>query len=51
MITNCAVDLTTIHRDPFDRMIIATALINDAVLLSLDGIFHHYPELQGRLLK
>ena len=51
IIANRAVDLTAIHRDPFDRMIIATALVHDAMLLSLDGVFHHYPELQGRLLK
>ena len=51
IIANRAVDLTAIHRDPFDRMIIATALVYDAMLLSLDGVFHHYPELQGWLLK
>lgn len=51
IIANRAVDLTAIHRDPFDRMIIATALAYGAMLLSLDGVFHHYPELQGRLLK
>ena len=51
IIANRAVDLTAIHRDPFDRMIIATALAYGAMLLSLDGVFHHNPELQGRLLK
>lgn len=50
-VINRAVDLAAIHRDPFDRMIIATALIRDAGLISLDGVFHHYPELQGRLLE
>lgn len=49
-ITSHAVDLAAIHRDPFDRMIIATTLIHDAKLISLDGVFHHYPELQNRLL-
>lgn len=48
-IASLAVDLTAIHRDPFDRMIIATTLIHDAVLISLDGVFHHYPELRDRL--
>lgn len=49
-VTSYAVDLAAIHRDPFDRMIIATTLIHDANLISLDGVFHHYPELQNRLL-
>ncbi len=46
-----AVALTAAHRDPFDRMIIATALEHDAMLASIDGLFVHYPELTGRLLK
>ncbi len=46
-----AVTLTPAHRDPFDRMIIATALENDGMLASVDGLFVHYPELTGRLLK
>lgn len=50
-IANLAVDLASIHRDPFDRIIIATTLIHDAALLSLDGVFHHYPELRDRLLQ
>ena len=45
-----AVGLTDIHRDPFDRIIIATALELDASLASLDGHFRHYPELTGRLI-
>lgn len=49
-IASLAVDLAAIHRDPFDRMIIATTLIYDANLISLDGVFHHYLELQDRLL-
>jgi len=49
-IASLAVDLAAVHRDPFDRMIIATALIHDATLISLDGVFHHYPELRDRLL-
>ena len=46
-----AVNLTPAHRDPFDRMIIATALEHDAMLASIDGFYVHYPELTGRLLK
>lgn len=45
-----AVELPEIHRDPFDRIIIATALELDASLISLDGYFADYPELLGRLL-
>lgn len=49
-IASLAVNLTAVHRDPFDRMIIATALFYDAKLISLDGVFQHYPELQDRVL-
>jgi PIN domain nuclease of toxin-antitoxin system len=49
-ITCRAVDLTDIHKDPFDRMIIATALDYEAKLMSVDGHFKNYPELQGYLL-
>lgn len=49
-IASLAVNLTAVHRDPFDRMIIATALSYDAKLISLDGVFQHYPELQDRVL-
>ncbi len=45
-----AVELPEIHRDPFDRIIIATALTLDATLASIDGHFPAYPELAGRLL-
>ncbi|MEI7606102.1 MAG: PIN domain-containing protein [Rhodospirillaceae bacterium] len=45
-----AVALTEVHRDPFDRIIIATALDLDARLASLDGQFRNYPELSGRLI-
>ncbi|MBI4518803.1 MAG: type II toxin-antitoxin system VapC family toxin [Deltaproteobacteria bacterium] len=31
------------HRDPFDRLLIAQALVEDAVLLSKDPIFAGYP--------
>lgn len=45
-----AVQLSDLHRDPFDRIIIATALTLDATLASVDGNFPAYPELAGRLL-
>jgi PIN domain nuclease of toxin-antitoxin system len=45
-----AVELTEVHRDPFDRIIIATALELDAKLASIDGHFANYPELAGHLL-
>ncbi|WP_411727250.1 type II toxin-antitoxin system VapC family toxin [Methyloglobulus sp.] len=49
-ITCRAVDLSDIHKDPFDRMIIATALNYQAKLMSVDSHFKNYPELQGYLL-
>ena len=49
-IASRAVELTDIHRDPFDRIIIATALELDGQLASIDGHFPAYPELAGRLL-
>lgn len=45
-----AVNLADIHRDPFDRIIIATALELDAQLISVDGIFASYPELADHLI-
>jgi PIN domain nuclease of toxin-antitoxin system len=38
------------HKDPADRIIIATALAHEARLASLDSIFPQYVELQNRLL-
>lgn len=49
-IASRAVDLTERHRDPFDRIIIATAIELGGKLASLDGAFRDYPELAGRLL-
>ncbi|MBK8047075.1 MAG: type II toxin-antitoxin system VapC family toxin [Anaerolineales bacterium] len=49
-ITVRAVELSDIHRDPFDRIIIATAIELGASLASIDGHFVSYPELAGRLL-
>ena len=31
------------HKDPFDRLLIAQALVEDAILLSADPIFSQYP--------
>jgi PIN domain nuclease of toxin-antitoxin system len=38
------------HKDPADRLIIATALERNTRLASLDSVFSLYTELQGRLL-
>jgi PIN domain nuclease of toxin-antitoxin system len=45
-----AVRLTSIHRDPFDRIIIATTIDLGGILASVDGHFDAYPELDGRLI-
>ncbi len=49
-IARIAVQLPEHHRDPQDRLIIATALAHDAFLISADEKFPLYHELQGRLL-
>ncbi len=49
-IANCAVILPEIHRDPADRIIIATALVHGAKLASIDSVFPNYRELQNRLV-
>jgi PIN domain nuclease of toxin-antitoxin system len=46
-----AVNLSPIHKDPFDRLIIATAVAYDAKLASVDRCFSDYPELADRLLR
>ncbi len=45
-----AVDLTDIHKDPFDRLIIATALNYQCGLISADANFPRYPELGNSLI-
>lgn len=45
-----AVRLSEHHRDPFDRLIIATALELNGRLASVDNKFPAYPELAGCLL-
>ncbi len=46
-----AVDLSPVHKDPFDCLIIATALEYGAKLASVDGSFAQYSELENCLLK
>lgn len=46
-----AVNLTPVHRDPFDCLIIATALAYKAKLASIDGLFSQYAELDTYLMK
>jgi PIN domain nuclease of toxin-antitoxin system len=38
------------HRDPADRFIIATALLADCQIMSFDGQFKFYAELDNRLI-
>jgi PIN domain nuclease of toxin-antitoxin system len=46
-----AVYLSPIHKDPFDRIIIASVLEHQAELASIDGNFPKYPELQSLLMQ
>ena len=46
-----SVDLSPVHKDPFDRLIIATALEYEANLASMDGLFSQYSELDTCLMK
>jgi PIN domain nuclease of toxin-antitoxin system len=46
-----AVELSPVHKDPFDRLIIATALEYGAKLASVDGLFSQYSELEACLMK
>lgn len=45
-----AAGLPMIHGDPIDRLIIATSLENALALMSIDGQFTHYTELQSLLI-
>jgi PIN domain nuclease of toxin-antitoxin system len=45
-----AVNLSPIHKDPFDRIIIATALEYQAKLASIDTLFSKYSELKNYLM-
>jgi PIN domain nuclease of toxin-antitoxin system len=46
-----AANLPEHHRDPADRLIIATTIQLNAHLLSLDGSFPAYSELAGKLVQ
>ena len=46
-----AVSLPEHHKDPVDRIIIATAIEHQAQLVSVDGRFPDYQELTGLLVK
>jgi PIN domain nuclease of toxin-antitoxin system len=35
--------LPAVHKDPFDRLLIAQAIIDAATLLTADSVFAHYP--------
>lgn len=45
-----SVNLPGHHKDPADRIIIATAIRFDARVASVDSAFRHYAELGNRLL-
>jgi PIN domain nuclease of toxin-antitoxin system len=45
-----AVNLSAIHKDSFDRLIIATSLEYGAKLASVDTLFSKYPELENILM-
>jgi PIN domain nuclease of toxin-antitoxin system len=46
-----AVNLSPVHKDPFDRLIIATALAYRAKLASIDGLISQYLELDTYLMR
>ncbi len=49
-ITVRAINLSPIHKDPFDRLIIATTLEYGAKLASIDSLFFRYAELKNILM-
>ncbi|MBF0232785.1 MAG: type II toxin-antitoxin system VapC family toxin [Desulfamplus sp.] len=49
-IASKAVALPEHHKDPHDRIIIATAVLYNSLLISFDKIFPLYNELQGLLI-
>jgi PIN domain nuclease of toxin-antitoxin system len=40
-----AAELPQIHRDPFDRMLIAQAIVERLTVITGDGVFRRYPRL------
>lgn len=49
-IAHLSVKLPEHHKDPHDRLIIASALLNGCQLASVDGKFSLYKELDGLLI-
>ncbi len=49
-VAEIAVELPEHHRDPHDRLIIATAIFYDAHLVSADQKFPQYSEIQEKLI-
>lgn len=49
-ISRLAGTLPEYHKDPADRIIIATALYHSLKLMSLDSLFSDYQELAGQLV-
>ena len=45
-----AVALSPVHRDPFDRLIMATTLVNGGRLASVDSLIRQYPEMSESLI-
>lgn len=45
-----SVALSSVHKDPADRIIIATTIVHDGLLASIDSVFPAYPEIDGRLI-
>ena len=41
-----AADLPLVHRDPFDRLIVATALVHGLVILTSDQVMPKYPQVK-----
>lgn len=41
--TRRLVDLPLVHRDPFDRMLVAQALTENLTIVGGDSFFAHYP--------
>lgn len=39
----CGEALPDIHRDPFDRMLVAQAMLHDLTLVTADETIHRYP--------
>ena len=50
-IAHKAVSLSLVHKDPFDRLIIATAIVYGGKLASVDSLFSQYSELASYLMK